>query len=428
MSISVVPATGPLDAEVAVPGSKSIANRALVCAALADGLSTIVGVPDGDDTVAMLDCLGRLGVPVTVTDDSVGGSATLHVEGTGGRFETGAVALDAALAGTTSRFVTALGALADGPITVDGGDPLRRRPMRPLHDALTGLGASVDPLGTPGHLPVSVRRHRLHGGRVEMSGDVSSQFVTALMLVAPMLADGVDIHLTSTLVSRPYVAITAAVMASFGAAAVEVAERRVRVPSGGYRATDFTVEADASSASYPLAAAAIAGGRVRVLGLGTAALQGDAAFASVLGRMGCQVEVTDRWTEVRRSGTDLQGIDIDMGDMSDLVPTLAVVAAVAASPTRITGVGFIRHKESDRLGDLVAELRTLGVDAVEDADGLTVTPSPLRAGVVRTHHDHRLAMSLSLLGLVVPGVVIEEPEVVSKSWPAWWQTLETLRR
>jgi 3-phosphoshikimate 1-carboxyvinyltransferase len=255
---------------------------------------------------------------------------------------------------------------------------------------------------------------------------VSSQFVTALMLIGPALPAGLEIRLTSPLVSRPYVAITAAVMADFGIDGAEVGAEVIRVPHGTYRARDHRIEPDASSASYPLAAAAICGGRVRVEGLGTAALQGDAAFADLLGAMGCTVERTDDAVTVSRAGQPLVGIDIDMSDISDLVPTVATVAAFATTPTRIRGVGFIRGKESDRLGDLAAELARLGITAVEHADGLEVLPSSPHAGTVDTHHDHRLAMALSLVGLVTPGVVVRDPAVVSKSWPDWWGVLDRL--
>lgn len=422
------PVDGPLDADVAVPGSKSIANRALLCAALAEGASTIVGVPDGDDSMALTHCLTRLGLSVTVDDTTPRGD-TLVVVGGRHLLRRGEVTLDARLAGTTSRFVTALAALAEGPVTIDGDEPLRRRPMHALHDALRTLGADVRHGRTAGHLPVVVRRHLLRGGAVSMPGDVSSQFVTALMLIAPCLDGGVEIELTTPLVSRPYVAITAEVMRAFGVTDIDVGDHHVRVGAGSYRPTTYQVEADASSASYPLAAAAIAGGRVRVDGVGRHALQGDAAFADLLGRMGCTVGRGDDWTEVHRGERALEGLGaIDMADMSDLVPTLAVVAAMATTPTRITGVGFIRAKESDRIGDLVAELRRLGVNALEHDDGLEVGPSSPKGATVATHHDHRLAMSLSLLGLVVPGVVVADPEVVTKSWPAWWQTLEALGR
>lgn len=421
----VEPLVAPLDADVSVPGSKSIANRAMVCAALADGRSTLIGVPDGDDSAAMRACLTGLGIHSEPVDDSPRG-ATVVIDGAGGHISSGETALHAALAGTTSRFVTALAALADGPVTIDGGAPLRRRPMHELHQALADLGAEVS-AADPGHLPVVVRRHRLRGGQVTMSGDVSSQFVTALMLVAPALEGGVRIELSSQLVSRPYVQITASVMREFGIDGIEIGDRVVSVPQSGYVATTFEIEPDASSASYPLAAAAIAGGRVRVDGIGSDALQGDAHFADLLEAMGCTVTRGINWTEVHRGAGALRGIDVDMSDMSDLVPTLAAVAATASTPTRITGVGFIRHKESDRLGDLAAELRVLGAAVEVEADGLVVHPSTLHAGRVETHHDHRLAMSLSLLGLVTPGVVVADPEVVSKSWPTWWHTLETMR-
>jgi 3-phosphoshikimate 1-carboxyvinyltransferase len=423
---SITPAIGPLDAVVEVPGSKSIANRALVCAALANGASTLRGVAPGDDTAAMIDCLAALGIEVGIQD------GTAHVAGTGGRLRSGPVHLHARLAGTTSRFVTALAALAEGPVTIDGEPPLRRRPMAPLHDALVVLGADVTWGEGTGHLPVTIGRgttnHGRNGAVVSMPGDVSSQYVTALMLIAPLLSGGLSIALTSDLVSRPYVEITAAVMASFGATDIEVGERLVRVRPGSYSPTDLRIEPDASSASYPLAAAAICGGRVRVDGLGADALQGDAAFADVLEAMGCNVERTSTFTRVGRDDVPLTGVEVDMADMSDLVPTLAVVAGFATTPTRITGVGFIRHKESDRIGDLIAELAAVGIAADEEPDGLVVHPSTPHGGRVRTHHDHRMAMALSLVGLRVAGVEIEDPDVVTKSWPQWWQSLDGLHR
>jgi 3-phosphoshikimate 1-carboxyvinyltransferase len=214
-------------------------------------------------------------------------------------------------------------------------------------------------------------------------------------------------------------------MVSFGVDGVEVGDDVVTVPAGRYRATDYIVEPDASSASYPLAAAAIVGGTVHVPGLTQASLQGDARFADVLGEMGCDVVVNDRGTTVTREGP-LRGLDIDMVDLSDLVPTLAVVAPFAHTPTTIRGVGFIRGKESDRLGDLCRELRSAGVRATETDDGLVVAPGHPHGARLGTHHDHRLAMSFGLLGLVADGIEIEDPAVVSKSWPHFWQMLEEL--
>jgi 3-phosphoshikimate 1-carboxyvinyltransferase len=416
----VRPADGPLSAVVHVPGSKSVANRALVCAALAEGRSEVSGIAPGDDTAAMVDCLAALGVAVGLGDHD--GAV---VEGTGGRLAAGAHVLPARLAGTTSRFVTALAALAPDPVTVDGLPPLRARPMTPLHDALVQLGAQVTPGESWGHLPVTVGGSIREGGRVSIRGDVSSQYITALMMIGPLLRGGLTIELTTPLVSRSYLAITAAVMASFGVTGVELSEALVVVPEGRYRATSYVVEPDASSASYPLAAAAIVGGTVHVPGLTASSLQGDARFAHLLGDMGCDVVVNDRGTTVTREGF-LRGIDVDMVDLSDLVPTLAAVAPFAHTATTIRGVGFIRGKESDRLGDLCRELRAAGVDATETDDGLQVRPGVPHAARLGTHHDHRLAMSFGLLGLAVDGIEIEDPGVVSKSWPSFWHELEDL--
>lgn len=416
----IAPLGAPVHATIRVPGSKSIANRALVCAALAEGKSRLHHVATGDDTAAMVECLRMLGIDIA--EDPRGD--TVDVLGVGGRVH-GASTLDSRLAGTTSRFVTAVAALGSDPSVVTGGASLRHRPMAPLHDALRSLGARVESLDEPGHLPVRVSGGRLSGGTVLMPGDISSQYVSALMLIAPLMDQGLTIELTSPLVSRPYVAITAAVMSSFGASGIAIGDRLVSVEPGVYAPADYSIEADASSASYPLAAAAITGGRVTVAGLGSEALQGDAVFADVLGSMGCVVERDATSTTVSESVS--RGIEIDMADMSDLVPTLAAVAAFAASPTRITGVGFIRAKESDRIGDLVRGLCALGVDAREEADGLTVSPGgSLHGANLRTHDDHRLAMAWSLLALRVPGIVIDDASVVAKSWPAWWDVRSSL--
>ena len=232
--------------------------------------------------------------------------------------------------------------------------------------------------------------------------------------------------LTTPLVSRPYIRITAAVMEAFGVPGVELGDRIVTVPPGRYSAREFTIEPDASSASYPLAAAAICGGKVRVPGLTDTSLQGDAAFCHVLARMGCEV-VQDQWgTTVSRFGP-LRGMAINMVDLSDLVPTLAVVAAFADAATDIYGVGFIRSKESDRLSDLCAELRRAGIDAVDNPDGLVVRPSTAHTATLATHHDHRLAMAFALVGLGASGIIVEDPDVVSKSWPDFWTMIESLR-
>ena len=417
MDLSV--ASGPVRATIPVPGSKSVANRALVCAALADGESRLSGVPAGDDTEAMLAGLRGFGVRIDTVD---GDRHLVH-----GSPIDGGAEVDARLAGTTSRFLTAVAALGDRYSTVSGGDALRRRPMGDLHDALRALGADVVSLENEGRLPVRVRRAELRGGLVEMAGDVSSQFVSALMLIAPRLPNGLEIRLTSPLVSRPYVAMTASVMSTFGAEGIVVSDSMISVESSGYRGVETTIEPDASSASYPLAAAAITGGRVRIPGLVRSSWQGDVAIVDILGAMGCRVAFDDDGAEVE--GGPLRGIDIDMSDVSDLVPTVAAVAAFADSPTTISGVGFIRRKESDRIGDLVDGLISVGCAASVLDDGLRIEPSSdsvRRGATLRTHHDHRLAMAWSLLALRIPGVSIDDPTVVAKSWPAWWEIRSTL--
>lgn len=410
--------SAPDGVRVAVPGSKSIANRALVCAALADGDSTLTNVPDGDDTSAMLDCLRELGLDVE-TD-----AGRVSVSGVGTAWRADGRRLFAGLAGTTSRFVTALAALGAGAVVVDGHPPLRRRPFGPLHDALGQLGVRVDTPEGHGSLPATIVGPPTTGS-VSIRGDVSSQYVSALMLIGPYLPGGLDLELTTPLVSRPYVELTEATMGWFGLGGVTIEPDRVTVPAGRYRPATVAIEPDASSASYPLAMAAVLGGRVTVPGLGAEALQGDARFADLLAAMGARVDRRPDEVTVASAG-DLRGIDVDMADISDLVPTMAVVALFASTPTTIRGVGFIREKESDRLGDLARELSAAGGDVDETDDGLIVRPSAhrLHGARLRTHHDHRLAMSFGVLGAAVDGIVVESPDVVTKSWPDFWLTLD----
>lgn len=418
-------ADGPVVAEVRVPPSKSIVNRALICAALAEGESEIIGIAPGDDTAAMLTCLQQLGAGV---GQRLEDPAVADVVGTGGALTPGPMTLDAGLAGTTSRFVTALTALGTGEYTIDGRPPLRSRPMGPLHDSLVALGATVRPAASAGHLPVTVSGPLQHADAVVMPGDVSSQYISAMMLIGPYVPGGLKLWLSSGLVSRPYLEITKSVMSSFGADDVEIRDRHVNVGPGEYLPTVYEVEPDASSASYPLAAAAMVGGAVSVRGMGSTSVQGDSRFVEVLASMGCIVTAAPRDTVVmRRRDTPLRGIEIDMADISDLVPTVAVVATQAVTPTRITGVGFIREKESDRLGDLADELSKVGALVTVEPDGLLIEPTDLLHGArLATHHDHRLAMAFGLLGLVVDGIEIEDPAVVSKSWPGYWDALAAI--
>jgi 3-phosphoshikimate 1-carboxyvinyltransferase len=410
----VVRSGGPIDIDVVVPGSKSIANRALVIASLATGASTLTNVPDGDDVSAMRGALGVLGVDVR---ESAG---AIRVEGPLDFSATEHLDLDARLAGTTSRFLIALSALRHGRTTISGEGRLRERPFAELVEAIRHLGANVE--GGPG-LPISVSRGDLRGGTVSMNGSVSSQFVSALMMIGPRLADGLRIELAGDVVSGSYIAMTGSLMTHFGAR-VTMEERVIEIAEGEYLAANMDIEPDASSASYPAAFAAIAGGSARIKRAATIRLQSDRVVFEILRRMGCSVEeVGDDILVHRDPSSALQALDVDLRDSSDLVPTIAAVAATARGTTRIRGVGFIRQKESDRIGDLAVELRRFGLTVQEDSDGLDVVGGELDFAVVDPHHDHRLAMALALLGWVAKGTVISDPRVVAKSWPTYFADL-----
>jgi 3-phosphoshikimate 1-carboxyvinyltransferase len=424
----VEPVAGPLDAVVRPPGSKSITNRALVCAALAEGETLLHGALFADDTEAMLSCLHELGIGLRLDR----ASSSVDVTGSGGAPSVDGALLDARLSGTTSRFVLPVAALGHGTVVLDGEPPLRSRPMSDLIDALASLGADLEPLGEPGHLPVRLESDGLAGGTVEVRGDVSSQFLSGLLLAAPCMRDGLTVQVTTELVSVPYVEMTLAVMGSFGA--VHRSERSddglrtIIVSPGGYRSVQrFEVEPDASAASYFFAAAAICGGSVRVEGLGEGSLQGDLAFVDALEQMGATVERGDDHVTVT-GGAPLRGIEVDLAASSDTAQTLAVVAPFASSPTTIEGIGFIRAKETDRIAAVVTELRRCGIDADELPDGLRVHPGTPRPATVSTYDDHRMAMSFALLGLRSPGIGIADPGCVAKTFPGYWVALDALAR
>jgi 3-phosphoshikimate 1-carboxyvinyltransferase len=261
-----------------------------------------------------------------------------------------------------------------------------------------------------------------------MRGDVSSQFISALMMIGPELESGLAIELTTPLVSLPYVELTAAVMRAFGATDVTVDDHRIVVPSGSYRGRTYTVEPDASSASYPLAIAALRGGEVTISGLRRDSAQGDVAIVDLLVAMGCRADASaDRVVVTRDPELPLRGVDVDMADISDLVPTVAAVAVTASTPSTIRGVGFIRSKESDRLGDLAGELRKTGARIEVTDDGLRIEPAgALHRAALDTHHDHRLAMAFAVLGSIVDGIEIGDPDVVTKSWPGFWTAYDSL--
>lgn len=415
------PFGAPIDAVVVVPGSKSITNRALVCAALAAGRTVLTGALRADDTGAMISCLSAVGARI---DESADGTQ-LQVDGTDGRLVDGPVTLDARLSGTTSRFVAPLLALGPGPYVLDAAGPMRERPMADLADALLQLGVHVEP-APGGHLPFTVTGGDV-GSVATVPGNTSSQFLSGLLLTGPCLPAGITVHVTGALVSRPYVDMTIVVMRDFGARVSEPMPGTFVVEPTGYVSPGtYAIEPDASAASYFLGAAAVTGGHVHIGGLGRGSSQGDVRFAEILASMGAHVVIEPGSIDLRADGP-LHGVTVDMADCSDTAQTLAAVAVFATGATRVTGIGFIRGKETDRIAAVVAELRRCGIDAVEEPDGFVVHPGDPQPAVVHTYRDHRMAMSFSLLGLRARGIAIADPGCVDKTFPEYFDVLEALR-
>lgn len=405
-----------------VPGSKSITNRALLLAALASGESELRQALFSDDTDYMAGALQRLGA--AIEEDRC--RALFRVRGTGGQLRCRGARLYAGNAGTAVRFLVAAACLGRGRCVVDGSERMRQRPIADLVDALRLLGARIEcPTGCP---PVTVEAGGLRGGMATVAGGQSSQYLSALLMVAPYAREDVELRVTGELVARPYVDMTIALMERFGVRVERQGHERFRIACGQrYRAQPaYEIEPDASSAHYFLAAAALTGGRVRVEGIGRSSLQGDARFADILQRMGAAVEWQEKSVTVA-GPAQLEGVDADMRDLSDTAPTLAAIAPFARGPVRIRNVGHLRIQESDRIAAVTSELRKLGAAVREREDGWEIEPSALHGGEVQTYDDHRIAMAFSLVGLRVAGVVILEPGCVRKTFPDFFDTLERLR-
>jgi 3-phosphoshikimate 1-carboxyvinyltransferase len=416
-----------LRGRVTAPPSKSVTQRALIAAALARGRSELRNPLLADDSRHLIAALNELGIPVRIVGS--GEDRALEVDGQGGAVPARSATLAVGNAGTAMRFLTALAALGRGSFVIDGDPRMRERPIEDLLEALRALGAGAESVAGNGCPPVRVVGG-LRGGTALLRGTKSSQYLSAILLVGPAVPSGVQVEIADGLVSRPYVDLTIGLMRRFGADVVleppGPQTRRFIVRQGAsYRPTQITIEGDYSSASYFFAAAAIAGGTIRVDGLDTRSSQGDARFPQVLSRMGCRVEEGEGFVEVH-GGDPLKGVDVDCGAMPDIVPTLAVAALFAGGPTRISGVPHLRLKETDRIEALVAEISRLGGEALGTEDGLTIVPRPLTGARIETYGDHRLAMAFAVAGLRVPGVVIADPGCVTKSFPAFWDLLDTL--
>ena len=404
-----------------VPGSKSITNRALVLAALAEGTTVLGNVLESDDTRHMRTALEAMGAACRAGP----APGELVVEGGLSRLRAPRTPILVGNSGTTVRFLSGVAALLPGPTTLVGDAHMAKRPIADLVEALRHLGVTVDcPTGCP---PLTIRGGALRGGRVRMRGDRSSQYFTALLLVAGLGSDDLAIDIEGTLVSEPYLQMTCAMVGSFGGHIERTATGFLARPASRHALPGYRIEPDASAASYPFALAAAGQHDITVAGLDRRSLQGDYAFVDLLAQMGARVDVQDGQTRVIGTGR-LDGVDVDMHHISDTAMTLAAIAARASGPTTIRNVANIRIKETDRLAAMVTELRRLGQNVEHGADWLRMTPSPLRPALIECYGDHRIAMSFGVLGAIAGGVTIADPACVAKTYPAFWDDLATFAR
>ncbi|MEZ0328075.1 MAG: 3-phosphoshikimate 1-carboxyvinyltransferase [Dissulfuribacterales bacterium] len=420
----VQPVDLPVNAVIEVPGSKSITQRAMITAALANGESRLEGALKSEDTELLADALTKLGVDVAWIDSGLR-MKNSGVVGPGGDFQQ-PLELYMGNNGTGIRLLASLVCLGAGHYLLTGTKRMEERPIAPLLQALRPWGAKISCVKGTNAPPVLVDADGLAGGDTVIDGSLSSQYISSLLLVAPYLKAHGRICVKGNLVSRPYVDITLAVMRSFGVGVEETVWQDMpcfEVQPGAYNAMHYAVEGDASSASYFWAAAAVTGGKVTVSNIPPNALQGDVAFADILGRMGCDVTKSENGVTV--SGPEagrLKGIDIDMSKWPDVAPTLAVVAAFARSTTRISGVHHLRIKETDRIAAVATELQRMGAVVHELEDGLIIEGGvPFHGAEIETYNDHRMAMAFAVAGLKVPGVVISNPDCVVKSFPDFWE-------
>ncbi len=422
-SIEIQPLAKRLDTTVAVPGSKSYTNRALLVAALAEGESRLSGALFSDDTDYMAESLRKLGVVVEADE----ATASFVVRGNGGKIPVAGAELYIGNSGTTSRSIISCVALGRGTFVIDGDEPMRKtRPIADLLDALKRLGVDARSRYDNGCLPVDVRATGFKGGRTELDAGKSSQFLTSLMLTGPCTDEGLQIEMVGEFKTQ-YIDITMAVMRAFGAEVEHDNYRRFRIPGAQrYQGRDYAVEPDASNASYFFAAAALTGGRVRVEGLSADSAQGDIHFVDVLEAMGCTVRRDSAGIEVV-GPAKLKGIDVDMKAISDTALTLAALAPFAESPVRIRNIEHSRWQETDRVAAMATELERLGVAVEEHQDGITVIPSVPQPAAIDTYADHRVAMSFALVGLKAPGVRINDPGCVRKTFPTYFKVWDRLR-
>ena len=410
-----------LDATVEVPGSKSYTQRALIIAALAEGRSTISRVLLSEDTRYLMEALRVLGIEILTSGNDV------VIQGTGGKIRNPGQAIYLGNNGTALRFLTTMVSLGKGEFLLEGSSRLRERPLKPLLDALKTLGVPSHSRDNKGYPPVRIDAQGLRGGSVAFTDVESSQYISSLLIGAPYAAEDIEITLQGSTVSEPYIEMTLHIMERFGAEIERGDKNRFKVKSGrNYAGQEYIVEGDASSASYFFLAAALCRGRVRVMNINPESLQGDIKFLNIMEGVGCSIVRGDSWVDV--IGGPLHGGDVvfDMGNMPDMVPTLAVLAAFRQGRTSITNVSHLRLKESDRIAALVNELNRIGVNAKERDDGLVIEGGKPHGAEIETYNDHRIAMSFAIAGLAVPKMKIQDKLCVGKSFPGFWDELKKL--
>lgn len=416
--------SGKIRAQVRVPGSKSITQRALIAAALAEGSSTITGPLASEDTEYTAAALRAMGIVVDQGEES------WQIFGNGGAIATPATEIYLGNNGTATRFLTSVAALGQGIFLINGDSRMAERPIAPLLTALAGWGAKIRSLNGNGCPPLEIEAAGLEGGATLLPEGKSSQYLSSLLLVAPYAARAAELRVEGEVLSRPYVTMTLAVMNSFGVEVTANAElNHFRIPRGRYQGREYAVEGDASSASYFWAAAAVTGGSVTVENVPFPSLQGDAVLVDILEKMGCRVQRSPRGITVSAE-EELHGVEVDMGDCPDVVPTLAVVAALAKGRTLIRNIAHLRIKECDRLGVMAHELAKLGVKTEEGPDFLAIEGNGrhhnYHGAQIATHNDHRIAMCFAVAGLAIAGIKIENPGCVKKSFPDFWQRFARL--
>jgi 3-phosphoshikimate 1-carboxyvinyltransferase len=434
-SITIHPVSHPIRKTVLIPGSKSITNRALPLAALAQGDTALTGVLFADDTWQMINALQTLGYSLQMDQRA----CAVQISGRGKNLPPGdGRVLSCGNSGTTIRFLAAMLSLGNGEYLLDGIARMRQRPIDQLVDQLKTLGADIAYEEAPGFPPIRIKAKGLPGGGCQFSDAKSSQYISAVLMAAPLADNPVTVSLLGPITSEPYVLMTLRMMEQFGVHTQihdqcgKTVSRAIQIPTAAYRSpTTYAIEPDASNASYFLAAAAILpGSRISIAGLGKNSLQGDVAFADVLGKMGARVEWLPEGVTVSAPADGrLRGIDLDMNHIPDMVQTLAVVALFAEGVTHVRNVWNLRVKETDRLAALEAELRKLGAKVETTKDSIHITPPPqnkLTPASIKTYDDHRMAMAFSIAGLRSAGIAIEDPQCTAKTYPEFFHDLDSM--